>query len=148
MSMFKIPSPPLRMKSWARCLGGSIFSCSRGNCIFFFQFPFWYILEQYKFGLCITASRKGFGLRLSFYLSKRISFCSRYRLFCYTFSYFVPFEVTENRVTKINFKYFNWNCDYFSCPGWSILIVYAPAHKGLTFWKNDLWARSWLSYFI
>ena len=25
------------------CLGGRIFCCSRGNCIFFFQFPFWYI---------------------------------------------------------------------------------------------------------
>ena len=30
------------MESWTQCLGGCIFSCSRGDCIFFFQFPFWY----------------------------------------------------------------------------------------------------------
>ena len=28
-------------------------------------------------------------------------------IFSYTFNYFVPFEVIENRVTKVNFKYFN-----------------------------------------
>ena len=77
------------------------FSYSKGNCIFFFQFPFWYISEQYKFDLCITAWRNGFGLQLSFYLSKRISLRCRYGFFCYTFTYFVPFGVIENRVTKI-----------------------------------------------
>ena len=30
-------------------------------------------------------------------------------IFCYTFTYFVPFGVIENRVTKVNFKYFNGN---------------------------------------
>ena len=30
-------------------------------------------------------------------------------IFCYTFTYFVPFGVTENRVTKVNLKYFNGN---------------------------------------
>ena len=40
--------------------------------------------------------------------------------------------------TKINFKYFNGNCDYSSCLGWSILFLYAPAHKALAFWKNYL----------
>ena len=54
--MSKIPSPLLQMESWARCLEGCIFSSSRENCIFFFQFPF----------RCITAWRKGFGLQLSF----------------------------------------------------------------------------------
>ena len=34
---------------------------------------------------------------------------SRYGFFCYTFTYFVPFGVIENRVTKFNFKYFNGN---------------------------------------
>ena len=37
--------------------------------------------------------------------------------FCYTFTYFVPFGVIENRFTKFKFKYFNGNCDYYSWPG-------------------------------
>ena len=146
--MFKIPSLPLQMKSLARCLGGCIFSCSRGNCIFFFQYTFWYILEYYKFGLYITGWRRRFGLRLPFYLSKRVLLCSRYGFFYYTFTYFVLFGVIENRVTKINFKYFNGNCDCSSCPGWSVLFLYAPANKGLTFWKKYIWGRLSLSSFI
>ena len=31
-------------------------------------------------------------------------------IFYYTFTCFVPFEVTENRVTKVNSKLFNGNC--------------------------------------
>ena len=38
--------------------------------------------------------------------------------FLLTFNYFVPFGVIQNRFTKINFKYFNGNCDYSSCSGW------------------------------
>ena len=60
-------------------------------------------------------------------------------VFLLTFNYFVPFGVIENRFTKINFKYFNENCDYSSCPGWWILFLYAPPRKGLAFWKNYLW---------
>ena len=63
-----------------------------------------------------------------------------------TFNYFVPFGVIENRFTKINFKYFNGNCDYSSCPGWWILFLYAPPHKGLAFWKNYLWTSLSFSY--
>ena len=37
--------------------------------------------------------------------------------FLLTFDYFVPFGVIENRFTKINFKYFNGNCDHSICPG-------------------------------
>ena len=37
--------------------------------------------------------------------------------FFLTFSYLVPFGDIESRFTKINFKYFNGNCDYLSCPG-------------------------------
>ena len=66
--------------------------------------------------------------------------------FLLTFNYFVPFAVIENRFTKINFKYFNGNCDYSSCPGWWILFLYAPPHKGLAFWKNYLWASLSFSY--
>ena len=46
-----------------------------------------------------------FGLRLFFYLSvPDMDF-----LLYYTFTYFVPFGVIKNRVTKVNFKYFNGN---------------------------------------
>ena len=40
VSMSKIPSQLIQMESWARCLGGRIFSCSRWNRIFFFA-KFW-----------------------------------------------------------------------------------------------------------
>ena len=66
--------------------------------------------------------------------------------FLLTFNYFVPFGVIENRFTKINFKYFNGNCDYFSCPGWWILFLYPPPHKGLAFSKNYLWTSFSFSY--
>ena len=71
------------MESWGRCLGGCIFSCSWRNCILFFQFPFWYILEYFKFSLCVTAWRRGFVLRLSFYPSKIVSLSSRYGFILY-----------------------------------------------------------------
>ena len=138
MFISKILCPSLQMESWARCLS-CIFSCSRGNCIFFFNFLFDIFWNSISLAyVCITAWSIGFGLRLSVYLSTRVSLCSRYGFFCCTFTYFVPFGVIENRVTKINFKYFNGNCDYSSNPGWSILFLYAPAHKGLAFRKNYL----------
>ena len=67
-------------------------------------------------------------------------------VFLPTFDYFVPFGVIENRFTKINFKYFNGNCDYSSCPSWWFLFLYAPPHKGLAFWKNYLWTSLSFSY--
>ena len=65
--------------------------------------------------------------------------------FLLAFNYFVPFGVIKNRFTKINFKYFNTNCDNSSCPGWWILFLYAPPHQSLAFWKN-LWASLSFSY--
>ena len=38
-------------------------------------------------------------------------------VFLLTFNYFVPFGVIKKRFTKINFKYFNGNCDNSSCSG-------------------------------
>ena len=43
----------------------------------------------------VSQWRIWFGLRLSYYLSKRVSLCSRYGFFCYSFTYFVPFGVIE-----------------------------------------------------
>ena len=60
--------------------------------------------------------------------------------FLLTLNYLVPFGVIENRFIKINFKGFNGNCDYSSCPGWWILFLYTPFHKSFAFWKIYLWA--------
>ena len=49
----------------------------------------------------------------------------------YTFTYFVPIGVINDRVTKINSKYFNGKLWPFYCSGWSILFSYAPGHKAL-----------------
>ena len=66
--------------------------------------------------------------------------------FLLIFNYFVPFGVIESGITKINFKYFNGNCDYSSCSGWWILFLYPPPHKGLAFCKNYLWTSLSFSY--
>ena len=65
--------------------------------------------------------------------------------FLLTFNYFVTFGVIENRFTKINFRYFNGNCDNSSCPGRWIQFLCSPPHKGLAFWKN-LWTSLSFSY--
>ena len=59
---------------------------------------------------------------------------------------FVPFGVIKNRFIKNKFKYFNGNCGYSSWPGWWILSLYAPPHKGLAFWKSYLWTSLYFSY--
>ena len=55
--------------------------------------------------------------------------------FCYTFTYFVLFGVIDNRVAKVEFKYFNESFDHFICPGSLILFLYPPAHKAWRFKK-------------
>ena len=133
--MAKIPSLLLQIEIWARCLGGCIFPVPEGNYIFFFQFIFWYILESTILAYALKLGEKD-SVYDYFYLSKRVSIFSRYGFFCCTFIYLAPFGVIENRVIKINFKYFNGNYEYSSCPGWSILFLYAPAQKDLAFLKK------------
>ena len=53
--------------------------------------------------------------------------------FIYTFTYFVPSGFIKNRVTQVNSKNFNGMFSHFSCLGWSILLLYAPAHKDSLF---------------
>ena len=101
---------------------------SRRSYFFLFQKKS-YNLFLFYFGivqiwLCTTIWIVGFGLRLSFYISKKVSLCSRYGFlfFCYTFTYFVRFGVIENRVTKVNapdhkvwlFEKFIFEVDAFS----------------------------------
>ena len=59
--------------------------------------------------------------------------------FFLTFNYFLLFGVIENRFTKIKFKNFNRSCKNSGYPGWWILFLHEPPHKGFSFWKN-LWA--------
>ena len=66
--------------------------------------------------------------------------------FMLTFNYFVSFEVMENSFTKMNFKYFNGNCDHSSWPRWWVLFLYTPPHKSLAFWKDYLWTSLSFSY--
>ena len=77
--MPKISSPPFQVDSRTRCLGGLIFCSSSGNFIFFFQFSFWFILEQCIFDLCTIVLMKGFKLRLFFadYFSI-VALCSKH----------------------------------------------------------------------
>ena len=129
--MPKVLSSTLQMASWARCLRGSVFFCLRRNWIFF-QYPFWYILESYTFDLCTTVLIRGFGLQLSFYLSKGVPLCSGYGFFLII--YFVLIGVIEDKVTKIKPKYLTENCDHSICCGWSILFyMLQPIRRG--FWK-------------
>ena len=66
VSMSKIPYPPFQMESWTRSLGGLICCSSRRNCICFFQFPFWFILEQWIFDLWTIVLVKGFSVYLTY----------------------------------------------------------------------------------
>ena len=84
------------MESWAHCLGGSIFSCSRGNWIFFFQFPF------LIFWNCINLTYDYRRLEtriwfLSIFLPLKESLTLfQIWFFLLTFNYFFPFGVIEN----------------------------------------------------
>ena len=129
VSMSKIPSPLVKMESWTRCLGGHIsFSFQRKSCIFLGIF--WNSTNL------VYVQHFGWeGLVYDYPFLRQSHSVPDMDFFCYTTTYFVPFGVIENRVTKVNSKYFNGNFHYFICPGWSILFLYAPAHKASLFGK-------------
>ena len=80
--MSKISSPPLQMECSSRCLGGCIFPVPEEVVCSFFNILFDIFWAKYKFGLCNKTWRRGCGyLHLSFYLSKRVSLCSRQGFF-------------------------------------------------------------------
>ena len=140
----KIPSLPFRIDSWAQCRGGCLFSCSRGNCIFFFSIC--YLIFWNSINLAYVSKLGNKDLVSDYIFTSRKECHSVPEIgFLLTFNYFVPFGVIKNRFTKINFKYFNGNCDNSSCLGWWVLFLYAPPHKSLAFWKN-LWASLSFSY--
>ena len=100
----KISSLPLQMESWAQCLGGCIFSYSRGNCLFLFQFPFWYFGKVWIWPMYHSFETRIWFL-IIFLLLKESHTLFQIWVFCYTFNYFVvQFGVIENTFTKINIK--------------------------------------------
>ena len=107
MSMSKIPSSLLQIESWARCLGGCIFFCSRGSRIFFFNIflPFKESLIPDRYFFIITL------LILS-------------RL-----------ELSRVKSLKLTASNLMENCEHFICPGLSIPFLYASIHKALHFEK-------------
>ena len=114
------------MESWAYCLGGCIFPCSRGTMHHSLGMRIWFLIIflPLKEGLTLVP---GIGFLLNF-------------------NYFVPFGVIENRFNKINFKHYNGNCDYSSYPDWWIIFLCAPPHRCLPFWENYLWTSLSFSY--
>ena len=83
------PSKCGELSSFSRRLYFFLFQ--RKRCIFF-QIPFWYF-GIVQIWYITTAWKRGFGFWLYFYLSKRVSLCSRYgffanlQLFCPIWSY-------------------------------------------------------------
>ena len=83
------------MESWAHCLGSSIFSCSRGNCTFFFQFPFWYFGIVQIWSMYHSLETRIWSL-IIFSPPKESLTLFQIWFFLLTFNYFVPFGVIEN----------------------------------------------------
>ena len=112
-----------------------IFSCSRGNHIFLL----WSVLDMCRFSIWSTYHSLdrggGGGLVYDYPFQRESHSYPDMDFFCYTVTYFVPFGVIENTVTKFNSKYFNENFHHFICLGWSILFLYAPAHQTWLFEK-------------
>ena len=99
------PSPVVQMESWARCLGGRVFSCSRGTVYSFLVYfgivqiwPMYHSLDK----------RDWFFI---FFLPLRKSLTLfQIWIFYYNFNCLVLLGVIKNRFTKVNSKYFNENC--------------------------------------
>ena len=82
-----------------------IYSCPRGNRIFLL----WSILDMCKFGIWSTyhSLDRGGGWFYDYPFLRESHSDPDMDFFCYTVTYFVPFGVIDNRVTKVNSKYFN-----------------------------------------
>ena len=133
------------MESWAQCLGGCIFFLFQRKLYILFWISFLIFWNSINLAY---VSQLGNEDLVSDYIftSQRESHSLPDMGFLLTLNYFVPFRVIENRFTKINFNYFNGNCDYSSCLGWRVLFLYTLPHKGLFFKKNCLWTSLSFSY--
>ena len=143
--MSKIASLPLKMESLAQCLKVCILPIPEEVVCSFFNILFDAFWAKYKFGLCNKTWKRGCGCLQSSFLPLKDSLALfQIGIFLLHYCLFRPILCyIENRVTKINFRYFNGNCHYSSCLGWSILfnsiLLHAPsAHiiKSLGFLKK------------
>ena len=118
------------MESWAQCPRLDFFLFQRKLYILF-------SISFLIFWNSINVSQLGKEDLVSDYIfnSLRESHSVPNMGFSITFNYFAPFGVIQNRFTKINFRYFNGNCNCSSCPGWWILFLYVPPHETWLFEK-------------
>ena len=100
----KIPSRSFQMESWAHCLAGCIFSCSRGNCIFFFSISFltfWNIINLAyvsQLGNEDLVSDYNFTSQREYHSVPDMGFLLYLQLFCPIWSYR---ELTSSILMKI-----------------------------------------------
>ena len=152
MCLPKITSLPFKMKSWARCLGfelgGCIFSCSKGNCIFFSSsfLIFWnsinltYVSQlrdkDFVSDYLFTSQRESHSVPdMDFFAIPLLilSHLELLRIDLRKLTSSILMEIVTSPVALV---------------AWWILFLYAPPHKGLAFWKNYLWASLSLHFHI
>ena len=90
------------MRNRAHHLGGCIFPVPEEIVYSFFNFLFDILEYQFKFCLYITAWKREFGLLLYFYLSKRVSLCSRYGLFAIPSIILSHLQLSKIDLPKLN----------------------------------------------
>ena len=90
------------MDSWAQCLRGCVFSCSRGNYIAkLFSIFFLVFWNSINLAYVLQLGNKDL-VSDHIFTSQRESYSVPDMGFLLAFNYFVPFGVIENRFTKIN----------------------------------------------
>ena len=90
------------MDSWAQCLGGYIFSCSRGNYIAnLFPISFFIFWNSINMAYVLQLRNKVL-VSDHIFTSQRESHAFLDMGFLLVFNYYVPFGVIENWLTKIN----------------------------------------------
>ena len=112
------------MDSWAQCLRGWVFSCSRGNYIaklfLIFFLVFW---NSINLAYVLQLGNKGL-VSDHIFTSQRESHSVPDMGFLLAFNYFVPFGVIENIFTKIN----GWSLKKMVVlsVNFTILILWSP----------------------
>ena len=150
--MPKTTSLPRKMKSWARCLGfelgGCIFSCSKGNCIFFSSsfLIFWnsinltYVSQlrdkDFVSDYLFTSQRESHSVPDMDFFAIPSLILSHLELLRIDLRKLTSSILMENVTSPV------------ALVAWWILFLYAPPHKGLVFWKNHLWAGLSLHFHI
>ena len=135
----KYPVHFTNMGSWARCLGGLIFSWSRGNCLFFFQFFSIYILDSIYLTFVPWFWSKDLVYGYFFPLKES---CILFQIWIfslklpYILSLFLLAELWKCTPTVLM-----EHCDHAICLGLSILLLYAGLQKFIfkleAFWDNS-----------